>query len=179
MNPRERTLALIVVSLVAVIVLWKLVASPVWAKVGELRQRAAAASAAIDAEQALWERADAIKAKDARLFVVKDLADVGTVEAAFLEFVNKSAEDSGVKIASERPSNSVHLATRTRGPYAEIQVALTGEGTLDALVAFLGKLAAGERPLRVVATSVSRTDRTGVLAVNVRLSTAAVREGSK
>jgi type II secretory pathway component PulM len=179
MNPRERTLALIVGSLVAIMVLWKLVASPVAAKAGELRERAAAASAAIDAEQALWERADAIKARDARLFVAKELTDVGTVEAAFLEFVNKSAEDSGVKVASERPSNSVRLATKTRGPYAEIQVALTGEGTLEALVKFLGKLAAGERPLRVVAASVSRTDRTGVLAVNVRLSTVAVREGVK
>jgi type II secretory pathway component PulM len=179
MNPRERRLALVVGALFALVVAWKLVASPVTAKAGELRDRAAAAAAAIDAEKALAERADAIKARDAQLFTAKDLSDVGAVEAMFLEFVNKSAEESGVKISSERPSNSVHLSTRERGAYAEIQVALTGEGPLDALVKFLGKLAAGERPFRVMAASMSRTDRAGQLSVNMRLSTVAVREGTK
>jgi len=179
MSPRERSLALVVASLVAIVVAWKLVASPAAAKAGDLRRRAAAARAAIDAEKALAERAAAVKARDAQLFSAKDLSDVGTVEAAFLELVNKSAEESGVKVSSERPSNNVHLPTRDRGAYAEIQVALTGEGTLDAFVKFLERIAGGERPLRVMAASLSRTDRAGVISVNMRLSTVVVREGGK
>ena len=177
MSARERRLAFIVGCLIAVIAGWKAIVSPVLTKARGLRERAAAAAAAIDGQNALAERGEAIKARDAQLFTAANLADIGTVEAVFLEFVNRSAEGSGVRISSERPSNSVHPQTRGRGGYAEIQVALTGEGTLDAFVQFLQRLSSGDKPLRVMAASLSRTDRAGIVAVNMRLSTVVVKEG--
>jgi len=179
MNVRERRLSIMVASLVGLIVAWRLVANPVVEKVGELRGRAAAARAAIEAEAMLAERAETVKAKDAQLFKAKDLSDVGTVEADFLKLVDNAARDAGVKVSSERPSNNVHHSTKARGEYAELQVALTGEGTLEAFALFLKTLAAGERPLRVVAASLSRTDRAGLVAVNMRLSTVALKEAAK
>jgi hypothetical protein len=179
MTARERRLALIVGGLAAFIVAWKLVASPLWAWFGGLRERTASAVAAIETEEAVSARADDIKARDARLYSVKDLSDVGTVEAAFLGFVSRSAQEAGVAIASERPSTSARLPRPGRGACAEVQVSLTGRATLDAYVKFLDALSRSDRPLRVVAASLSRTDAAGALAVNMRLSTVAVREESK
>lgn len=179
MNARERKLAFIVGGLAALIVAWKLVAAPLWAKLGDLKLRTDSAVAAIEAEEAISVRSGDIKARDARLYSVKDLSDVGTVEAAFLGFVSKSADDAGVKITSERPSSNTRLPRGGRGACAEVQVSLTGQATLDAYVKFLDSLARADRPLRILAASLSRTDRAGTLAVNMRISTVAVKEESK
>lgn len=176
---RERRLALAVALFAGIFLAWKLVANPLWAKFTDLRERAQAAHTRIEAQTAIAERADTIRARDAQFFKVQDLADVGSVEASFLEFVGGAANRAGVKVASERPSNRVHAARSSRPSYSEIQVALTGTATLDAFVRFLERLNTDNRPLRIVALSLSRTDTAGTLAVNIRLSTVAMKENAK
>lgn len=179
MNVRERRLAAIVISLVAAFIAWEIVLSPLLAKAGEMRDRVAKAGATIKAANDLAARADAVKARDAQLFTVKSVKDAGLVEAAFLEFLSKAADASGVKVSSERPSSVANAGSKGRGAYAEIQVALTAEATLDAFVTFINRLADGEKPFRVMDASLSRTDKAGLVAIKMRLSTVAVMEGTK
>lgn len=177
MSPREKRLALVTAAVVGAYLLWVVAAAPLLDDLARLDEQAGVTEQALERDRALRERLGVLKdERDALEAALRPPAGEGVVPW-FLDHVRDLSRASGFEPTSLRYVRAEPLG-EADGPFAELRFELRASVGLDDLQPFLIRLAASERPVRVVSLSVSpRPGGDGeALEVALGLSALAPRE---
>jgi hypothetical protein len=167
MSPRERSLALIVLSVVGVAVVYQFVVDPYFAKRKELKVAIETKEAELDRNRKVFR--DEKKLKDVlnKLNSSGLKSDVAEARSQLLYALSGWAKEAGVGLSSLKEGR-----TTTEGRWIQINTQATATGSQKAIANLLWRVESASIPVRVSEMTInSRREGTDDLQINLGVST--------
>ncbi|QOV89823.1 hypothetical protein [Humisphaera borealis] len=167
MSPRERSLALIVLSVVGVALLYQFVIDPYFQKRRELKAAIELKEDELNRNRKLFNDEKRLKAVLTNLNAGGLKTDVAEARSQLLYAISSWTKDSGVNLSSLKEGR-----TTSEGKWIQINTQASGTGPQKAIANLLWRVETASIPVRVTEMTVnSRREGTDDLQINLGVST--------